>query len=358
MKKWKIAVVGCGDIAEFQYMAQMYKNEKAEVVACCDVKRERTELFRKKFGIKNVYSDTEDLLQNEDFDIMMNLTSAPFHYNLNLKALKSGKHLYSQKPIARTVQEATELINTAKKAGVKFSASPVHMLNPLIREAKRHIESGVIGKICLVRSVTGNGGPEYYQYRENDPAWFYETGAGALFDVGVHALHWVTGLLGPAKEVSCIATISSPKRMVRSGAFDGKIINADKLFDNYLIHLNFGNGVLADVVTGFCIRASTCSELEIYGEKGSIIFPRGMDSGLKLYMDDREKKIRGWIDCMPQEKEYEFYQCYCIADLIDAIEKDRPVGLPAEHARHVIELMCSIEECAKDGKIRKIETTF
>jgi predicted dehydrogenase len=358
MKKWKIAVVGCGDIAEFQYMAQIPRIEKAEVAACCDVRKERTDLFQKKFGIKNAYSDTDELFAKEDFDIMMNLTAIPFHYSLNLKALQAGKHLYSQKPIALTVQDANELIGAAKKSGVKFSASPVHMLRPIMRETKRLIDSGVIGKVTLVRTVTGHGGPEYFQYRENDPSWFYESGAGALYDVGVHALQWVTGLLGPAKEVSCTAAVSSPNRVVRSGTFDGKIIKSNKLFDNYLIHLNFGNGTLADVVTGFCMKASTCSELEIYGEKGSIIFSRGMESGVKLYVDDQEKKIRGWMDQMPQKKEMEFYQCYCIADLIEAIEKERPVGLPAEHARHVIELMCSIEECAKDGKVRRLETTF
>jgi predicted dehydrogenase len=358
MKKWKIAVVGCGDIAELQYMAQMYKIEKAEVIACCDIQKERTDLFQKKFGIKNAYSNADELLAKEDFDIMMNLTSIPFHYSVNLKALRAGKHLYSQKPIALTVQEANELIETAKKSGVKFSASPVHMLRPVIRNVKRLIDGGVIGKVTLVRSVAGHGGPEYFQYRENDPSWFYETGAGALYDVGVHALQWVTGLLGPAKEVSCTAAISSPERMVRSGTFNGKIIKSNKLPDNYLIHLNFGNGVLADVVTGFCMKASNCSELEIYGEKGSIIFPRGLDTVPKIYIDDQGKAIRGWIDCMPQEREIEFYQCYCIADLIEAIENDRPVGLPAEHARHVIEIICSIEKCAKDGKIHRLETAF
>jgi predicted dehydrogenase len=358
MKKWKIAVAGCGDIAEFEYMAQMGRIPNAEVVACCDVRKERTDLFQKKFGIKNAYVDVDEMLAKENFDIMMDLAAIPFHHSLNLKALRAGKHLYSQKPIALTVADATELIEAAKKSGVKFSASPVHMLRPIMREAKRIIDSGVIGKVALVRTVTGHGGPEYFQYRENDPSWFYKPGAGALYDVGVHALQWVTGLLGPAKEVSCTAAISSPKRVIRSGAFDGKTIESNKLFDNYLIHLNFGDGTLADVVTGFCMKASTCSELEIYGEKGSIIFPRGMDTGLKLYIDENDKNLRGWIDCMPQKKEQDFYQCYCIADLIEAIENDHPTGLPPEHARHVIELMCSIEVCAQDGKVRKLETAF
>jgi hypothetical protein len=78
-----------------------------------------------------------------------------------------------------------------------------------------------------------------------------------------------------------------------------------------------------------------------------------------VYIDEPDRKIRGWIDQQPQERpEPEFYQCSVVADLIDAIENDRPSRIPPEHARHVIDLMCNIELCAKDGQIRKLTTTF
>ena len=358
MKKWKIAIAGCGEISEYTYMAQMKRNIKAEVVACCDARAERATYFREKFGIPRAYSGIDELLEKEEFDILMDLAAIPSHYEINMKALRAGKHLYSQKPICLTVNEATEMISAAKKMGVKFAASPIHMLRPDIREAKRLIDGGVIGKVCLVRAVAAHGGPEYFQYRENDPSWFYEPGAGALFDLGVHALHQVTGLIGPAKSASCTAAISSARRSVRSGKFDGKTINSDKLFDNYMIHLDFGNGTLADVITGYCMRASTASALEVYGEYGSIIFTDNPASPLKIYIDE-PGKIRGWLDELPQERPgEEFYQCVCIADLIEAIENSREPRITAEHARHVIELICALEECAKDGKVRNLSTSF
>jgi predicted dehydrogenase len=359
MKKWKIAIVGCGDIAENTYMAQMHRNERAEVVACCDLKPERTALFREKFGIKNAYSDIDKLLAHEDFEILMDTASIPAHYELNMKALKAGKHLYSQKPIGLTVEQATDMIEAARTAGVVFSAAPIHMLRNDIREAKRIIDGGLIGRLTLARAVSAHGGPEYFQYRANDPSWFYEPGAGALYDLGVHALHMVTGLLGPAKELSCTAAVSSPARVVRSGNFNGKAIDAGRLFDNYLIHLNFGGGLIADIVTGFCIKATTAATLELYGEYGSIIFTDDPRNPLKIYLDEPERKIRGWIDPRPQERpEPEFFQCRCIADLIDAIENKRPSGLSPEHARHVIDLMVNIEQSARDGRVHTLTTDF
>jgi predicted dehydrogenase len=359
MKTWKIVIVGCGDIAENTYMAQMCRNHRAEVVACCDVKSERTALFQEKFHIPHAYTSVDELLEKEKFEILMDTASIQAHYELNMKALKAGKHLYSQKPIGLTVEQVTEMIEAAKKAGVKFAASPIHMLRPDIREAKRLIDQGVIGKVCLVRAMAAHGGPEYFQYRVNDPSWFYDPGAGALYDLGVHALHQVTGLLGPAKTVACTAAISSPKRIIRSGNFNNKTINSDKLFDNYIINLDFGNGTIADVITGFCVKAGTASSLEVYGEYGSIIFTGDPVHPLKIYIDEPDRKIRGWLEEFPQERPgEEFYQCSCIADLIDAIENDRPSGIPPEHARHVIDVICNIEESAKDGKPRKLSTVF
>ena len=358
MKKWKVAIAGCGAIAEETYMAQMHRVPNAEVVACCDIKPERTALFREKFGIDS-YDSIDEMLEKADFEILMDVASIQAHYELNIKALRAGKHLYSQKPVALTVAEATDLIEAAKASKVKFSASPIHMLRPDIREAKRLIDGGVIGKVKLVRAMAAHGGPEYFQFRVNDPSWFYEPGAGAIYDMGVHALTYVTGLLGPAKSVSCCAAVSSPARTVRSGAFNGKRVDSDKLFDNYTINLDFGGGTLANIIAGFCVKASNASSLEVYGEFGSIIFTNDRARPLDIYIDDPDKKIRGWIEQQPQERPApEFFQCACLADLIEAIEQDRETGLPGAHARHVIDLIVNIEKGANDGMPHILTTTF
>ena len=276
-----------------------------------------------------------------------------------MKALAAGKHLYSQKPISMTVQHATDMIELSKRKGVKFSASPIHMLRPDIQEAKQLIASGAIGKVLLIRAIAAHGGPEYFQYRVNDPSWFYRPGAGALYDLGVHALHIVTGILGPAHEVSCTATISQPLRTIRSGNHDGKMIKSDILYDNYIINVNFGKGTLANIITGYCVKGTNASSLEIYGELGTIHFTESDTSPLIVYYDSPERGIRGWMSPQPQTRPgKQFYHCSCIADLVDAIEQDHMVGLPPEHARHVIELMCAIETAAKDGSVQKLSTTF
>lgn len=362
MKKWKVALIGCGSIAEMIYIPQMRGIPEAELVAVCDIIPERAQKYAEQFGVPNWYASIDELLEKGDFEILMNTTSIPSHHEINMKALKAGKHLYSQKPIGLTVAEVTEQIEAAQAAKVKFSASPIHMIRPDILKVKKMIEDGVIGKVSMVRCTVSHGGPDYFQYRDADCSWFYEPGAGALYDMGVHGIAMVTGIMGPAKEVGCMAACSEPERTIRSGRFDGKKIESNKMPDNYLITLDWGDGAIGIIDTGFVQKATTVNCLEIYGDHGTITIlgqiKIGEGDGICVYVDDPQKKVRGWMDPMPQEYPTEFYQCLCLKDLIRAIETDTETGLRPEHARHIVDVLCTIPEAAKAKKVLPLTTTF
>ena len=362
MKKWKVALIGCGMIAEGIYIPEMKNIPEAELVAVCDILPERAEAYAQRFNVPNWYTSIDELLEKGDFEILMNVTSIQAHHEINMKALKAGKHLYSQKPVGITVDEVTAQIEAAKAAGVKYSASPIHMIRRDIQLVRKLINDGVIGKVSMVRCHVSHGGPEYFQYRDVDPSWFYEPGAGALYDMGVHGIGMTTGIMGPAKEVSCMAAISEPDRTIRSGAFDGKKIASDKMYDNYLISLNWGDGAIGIVDTGFCQKASTVNQLEIYGNLGTITILGqiriGEGDGVRMYLDSPDLKIRGWIDPMPQTMPKKFYQCECLKDLISAIENDTETGLRPEHARHIVEILNTIPEAAEQKKTISLKTTF
>jgi len=358
MKTWKIGLAGCGGIAEAVYLPYITRFPNMEMAAVCDIIPERTKTYSEKYKVPNWYASVEEMLDKCDIDIVMDTATIQAHYDINMAALKAGKHLYSQKPVGLTVEQVTDMINTAQSAGVKFSASPIHMIRPDIRWAQHMIRDGAIGEVTMVRASMAHGGPEYFQFREVDPTWFFRPGAGALYDMGVHALHCVTGLLGPAKAVACMSRVSEPRRTVRSGAFDGKPIDSDQLDDNYIITLDFGRG-MGLIDTGFCIKAYRTPSIEVYGTMGTISFTDDRKNPLKVYADIPERGIRGWIDPMLMERfDLDFFQCLCMKDLVDAIEQDRPVGLAPEHARHVVEIMCKIPVASQNHTLETLETTF
>lgn len=362
MKKWKVALIGCGSIADNTYLAKAKRIPEIDIVAVADIVPERAQSYAEKFGVPAWYASIDELLAKCDFEILMNTTSIPAHHEINMKALRAGKHLYSQKPVALTVDEVTEQIEAAKAAGVKYTASPIHMLRPDIRYAKKLIQDGCIGEIMKVHTNSCHGGPEYFQFRTADPTWFHRPGSGALYDMGVHALTMTTGILGPAQAVGCMAKISEPVRTVRSGSFDGMQIQADQLYDNYIITLDYGPRRMAVVESGFCEKASRAPQMEIFGTKGTISFvENGNWMPLDVYVDAPERGIRGWIQPMEYDipaSESEFFQCMVVQDLVHAIEQNRPVGLPPEHARHVIDIMCTIPEAIESARIVPLHTTF
>ena len=183
MKKWKVALIGCGSIADNTYLPRIGEIPEADLVAVCDIIPERAKNYAEKFHVPAWYTSIDELLEKCDFEILMNTTSIPAHHEINMKALRAGKHLYSQKPVGLTVEEVTEQIEAAKAAGVKYTASPIHMLRDDIRFAKKLIADGCIGEIMKVHTNVCHGGPEYFQYRTADPTWFHRPGSGLYAEV-------------------------------------------------------------------------------------------------------------------------------------------------------------------------------
>ena len=245
---------------------------------------------------------------------------------------------------------------------VKFNCAPVHPMRYDLAIAKQLMGDGAIGNPVYVKCNVAHGGPEYFQYREADPSWFYEDGAGALVDMGVHGLQMVTTLFGPIQSVSCLANVTTPIRTVRSGSFHGKQIKADQMPDEYLISIKFKNGKIGFVDTGFSQKASKAPQLEIFGDEGTIVISKAYMDNLMpdVYVDAPERGIRGWITpsnwIVKPEKMNS--QCCCLKDLVRAIEGDcRPVLSP-EHARHILEVMCKIPQAVESGCTVTMETEF
>lgn len=365
MKKWKIGLIGCGWIAKVWYIPEIMKFPNGEITALCDVNLENAKKLAREYGISQCYADVDEFLEKSDVEIVLSIAAIKGRHEINMKCLKAGKHLYSQKPFALTVEEATEQIQEAEKRGLKLAVAPVHRNRPDRKAAKALIEQGAIGHVSLMKINCAHGGPEYYQYRDSDPTWFYQSGAGALQDLAVHGIDQCVYLLGPAKYVSCTAACSEPERIVRSGAFDGKVIESNRIPDNYIITLDFGNGTLAVITCGYVQKATRSSQgFEIFGNRGTIFVgdpkPSTGIAEVELYVDKPEEGIRGWINPMPLKEAppAKYIHSMCVSDLISAIEQNREPELTARMGRHVIEILGKIPQAVSEGRRIELETEF
>ena len=363
MKKvWKVAVIGCGSFANNQYFPYIRKEANADIVAAVDTVVERAKQACEKFDIPAYYSSVYELIEKCDFDIAIDAASIQAHHEINMAILGAGKHLISQKPAAPTVELLTEQMELAKKNRVKFICVPIHPMRYDINTAKKWIQDGVIGNAYFLKTIYAHGGPEYFQYRSADPSWFFEPGAGALVDMGVHALQVATTIFGPAKRIACMGKVTTPSRTVRSGTYDGMIIKADKIPDQYIITLDFGGNKMALIDTGFAEKEKKTPYLEIFGEKGTISFSElYLENPIpEVYMDVPEKGIRGWMKPMENASPCRKIQsqCCCLVDMIEALEENREPILSPEHARHILEIMCKIPRAMEEGRTIELETAF
>lgn len=355
MDKVKVAVVGCGMIAEQSYLPGIRQMEKAELVAVCDIVEGRAKLLQGKFNIPRSYADLDVMLGEEQFDLLVNLTTIPMHYPLNLKALQAGKHLYSEKTVAQSVEQATELIETARAKGVKLGAAAATMLSTVNQEIKSLVREGAIGKVALAKVISSHGGPAYFAW-PTDPTWFYKSDSGPLLDMGVYGLHTITGILGPAKRVMAFSGISDPVRYVRGGPFKGKRIDVEA-DDLTLITLDFGQATFAIVDASYCIRATKAPSLEIYGADGTITVNRSeAQHELSLWRDELKLGIRGWTNMEVEGKAWGLP--LAVEHLIDCILEDKEPVPSGEHARHVLEIMNKCMEAARTGRTQELTTTF
>jgi predicted dehydrogenase len=311
------------------------------------------------------------MLERGGVDAVFNLTPMQVHAEASLEAIAAGKHVYTEKPIATTLDDADRVIEAARAAGVTLACAPALMTHPECQEIKRLIAEGAIGKVCYVRARGSHPGPAWLLDYISDPTWFYQPGAGPIFDLGVYPLTYITGLLGPARRVAALSGIALPRREVRAGVARGKVVDV-AIDDNTAILLDFGDACFAHVDASFCVLSSQGPRAEIYGSKGVInLASRPDEPPYQIFRDEPAHELRGWLTpervyrgrLLPpvraidrSERPWSFANG--VAHFVDAIEGRSELVMTAEHGRHVLEIMLRSYDAARAGRTLDLTTTF
>jgi len=348
--------VGCGGIANGLYLPGIADIPRAEVVALCDVSPEQLEATSQRFGVRQTHTDLGEMLAQSDIELLINTTPIQSHFELNLQAVEAGVHVYTEKSMTVTVEEADRLIDAARDHGVLLASAPDMMVRSDVLCLKDLATSQVVGAVVWAQVRSSHGGPDSFATRR-DPSWFYEPGAGPVLDMGVYGLHLVTGLLGPARRVSAFSARSRPQRYVRRGPLKWLEVEVET-DDNVLILLDFGKSVLAFVDSGYCVPGSRAPRIELFGTDGTLsLSGYGADQSLEVFVDDMRRSVRGWITPevhIPQPTT----RAMGVAHVVDCLLDGKELVLTPEHARHVIEIMNKAQESAQQGRALELETTF
>ncbi|WP_243387034.1 Gfo/Idh/MocA family protein [Bacillus kexueae] len=256
MKKLNIGVIGCGSIAKHRHLPEYAQNENVNIVAVCDPVEERAAEMAAKYGA-TPYTNYEELLQNEAIDAVSVCTPNYLHAPISIQALKAGKHVLCEKPMATSKEEAEAMIEAAKESGKKLMIAHNQRFVRSHEKARKLIETGEIGKIYSFRTAFGHPGPEGWSADGKD-SWFFrknEAAMGAMGDLGVHKADLIRFLLG--------------EEVVEVGAFvETSAKENTDVDDNATCILKTESGIVGTLAASWSYNGSEDNSTIIYGEKG------------------------------------------------------------------------------------------
>lgn len=188
MSKIKVGVIGCGGIANQKHFpAFVNNNDLAELVAFCDIIPERAQKAADEYGISEakVYTDYHSLLENKEVEVVHICTPNVSHCEIACAAFEAGKHVYCEKPMAATTEDAEKMVNAWKKSGLQFTVGYQNRFRPEVQNLHAACAAGDLGDIYYAQAwaVRRRAVPTWGVFPDKS-----KQGGGPLIDIGTHAL--------------------------------------------------------------------------------------------------------------------------------------------------------------------------
>ena len=351
-----VGVVGCGNINP-AYLGNIQEkfSDTINLVACSDLSTERAVATAETFGIPKVLH-FEQLLQDPDIELVLNLTNPSAHAYINLSALESGKHVYSEKPLAIEFKDGQKIINTANSNNLMVGCAPDTVLSDGIQTCKRIIEEGIIGKPVSAIACFGSHGVERWH---PNPDFYYKNGGGPMFDIGPYYLSTLVNLIGPVKRVTGSHMSAFPQRI-------GKNTKIDVEVSTHAVGiLDFESGAIGNITTSFDmwgptkdLREHTKKYIDIYGTEGTITLPDPVHLGgqINLLTRGTDNEME-WNEIVLEREQVPEVRGIGLIEMAWSIRQNRNCRVNGDVANHVLEIMHAIHTSSDTGRHIDLETT-
>ena len=339
---FRVGIIGCGAISNAYFKGLAPFSKYAHITACADIDLDRARAKAREHGIDKSCS-VEELLADPEIDAVLNLTIPAAHVPVNLQALKAGKHAYCEKPFSLTYKEGLGVIEEAQMRKLRVGCAPDTVLGGGIQTCRKLIDDGVIGRpIAATANMLCHGHEGWHP----NPEFYYKAGGGPLFDMGPYYLTSLVTMLGPVKSVSALAKTTFKERLITSKPFQGKKISVET--PTHLCGLlEFVQGATVTVTMSFDVWSHRQPMLEIYGTEGSLECPDPNTFGGEVQLWTPAKKE--WKK-VPLTHSDQIGRGVGIADMADAVQKNRLHRMNGEMALHVVEVMESFHLSAEAGR--------
>ena len=348
----KIGLIGCGNISETYFNCQKIFNN-FEITTCSDINQEAADKSAKEYNVKVQTND--ELMANQEIDLILNLTPPSSHKDIIVKSLLSGKHCFSEKPLAMNFEEALAIEKLSKEKDLKVGCAPDTFLGAAGQRSRELLENNTIGKIVFgTFNLMSHGMEDWHP----NPDFFFKQGAGPVLDVGVYYITQLVNLLGPIKLINAVSGIAQDERTITSQPRYGEKIKVETP-TTFIGSLEFYNSAKIQFFCSWDVWKHKHTTIELYGLEGSMIIPDPNFFSGNILMSKKneewqtinnDKMLLGIPNKNDNGSMLANYRGIGLADMINGIEKNRSARCSLDLSLHVLEVMGGILVAAESKK--------
>jgi predicted dehydrogenase len=348
-----VGIIGCGNIsAAYLRLAPLFKG--IEMRACADLNLAAAEARAQEFGIKA--QTIEALLENNEIDIVVNLTIPDAHFGVTKQILQAGKHAYSEKPLVLSLEEGRELQALADQQGLKVGCAPDTFLGGAHQLARQTLDNGTIGKVTSGTCHVMSHGMEHWH---PNPDFFFKKGGGPILDLGPYYIANLVNLLGPVRRVAALTSMATVSRTIASEPRKGEVIPVETPTTINAL-LEFEQGAQITLSASWDVWAHRHSNME-----GSLYLPdpnffggevQSVAPGAKPEVVPAWDHPFGKLNETHASGKQANYRAAGLADMAAAINEGRDMRCSLARALHGVDVMLSILKSGEEGRFITIET--
>ena len=285
-----IGIIGCGRITEERHAPEYAESENARIVGCFDFVASRAEAIATRYG-GTVFESVDALLACEEIDAVSVCTANATHAEITVAALRAGKHVLCEKPMATTREECESMLAAASDSGKRLMVAHNQRMCTVHQRAKALVSEGAIGRVLSVHTCFGHSGPDNWSVDRGTGNWFFDkkrSAFGATADLGVHKIDLVRFLTGSEiREVSAVLDTLDKKDA------EGNPVSVD---DNAAAIYRMENGAIVTMNASWTHYGEEDNTTTLYGSDGILKLSPGEGRILLIKRDGTHEVWEGLTD--------------------------------------------------------------
>lgn len=350
----RLAILGAGNISE-QYVKGLSLFPGLEIVRVGDVDGARAESLARAAGIPSA-GPADQVYEDPDVDIVVNLTPPAFHASTVERALRSGKSVFVEKPLATSRADARALIELESRSPGIIGSAPDTFLGSAAQTARRALDGGAIGEPIGATAFVRSSRAETWH---PDPTFLFSPGGGPVMDMGPYYVTALIHLLGSVTRVAGAGRIGVPHLQVTSQPRRVDAIDV-RVNTHTGAVLTFENGAIATTQFSFDTWDTELPHFEVYGSEGtlSVHNPGQFDGDVRLKRHhDTEWRVLTPIrepwgrPGSPEQRR----RGLGVADLTGALD-GAPHRTGSRLAYHVLDVLLAIDEAGASGGVMTVDS--